>query len=86
MEYILSKRFEKQFTKLPKSVKRKAVNAFEVFVQDPSDQSLRTHELAGRWHGYWSIDITGNYRAVYTHVDEQVVRFVAIGTHSELYG
>ncbi len=86
MEYILSKQFEKQFAKLPKRVKVKAIKAFEVFVQNPGDMTLRAHTLAGRWRGHWSIDVTGDYRAVYVQVDEQIVRFIAIGTHSELYG
>ena len=86
MEYVLSRRFEKQFEKLPKRIKIKAIEAFEVFVRDPSDVSLRAHTLSGKWRGHWSIDVTGDYRAVYVYADEQVVRFVAIGTHSALYG
>ena len=86
MEYILSKRFEKEFTKLPKGVKRNAIAALELFVQDHEHSSLRSHKLAGKWRGHWSIDVTGDYRTVYAYVDKMVVRFVAIGTHSQLYG
>ncbi len=86
MEYILSRKFEKQFAQLPKRIKVKAIRAFEVFLRDPSDPNLRAHMLAGKWRGYWSIDVTGDYRAVYTYADERVVRFVAIGTHGQLYG
>lgn len=86
MEYILSRKFEKQFAQLPRGIKVKAARAFEVFVHDPSDHTLRAHPLVEKWRGYISIDVTGEYRAVYVHVDEQVVQFVAIGTHSELYG
>jgi addiction module RelE/StbE family toxin len=86
MEYILSRTFEKQFAQLPKGIKTKAIRAFEIFVRDPNDPTLRAHALAGKWRGYWSINVTGDYRAVYTHVDERVVRFVMIGTHSQLYG
>jgi len=86
MEYLLSKRFEKEFSKLPSGVKRKVIAALERFVQDHEHPSLRAHALAGTWRDHWSIDVTGDYRAVYTHVTEDVVRFVAIGTHAQLYG
>lgn len=86
MEYVLSKHFEKQFAKLPRNVKTKALVAFEMFVEDPEAVVLRNHALAGTWNGYRSINMTGNVRAVYTQVNKAVVRFVAIGTHGELYG
>lgn len=86
MQYILSKRFEKEFAKLPQGVKRQAIAALELFVQDHEHPSLRAHILAGKWRGHSSIDVTGDYRAVYAFADEEIVRFVAINTHAQLYG
>jgi len=40
------------------------------------------------WKGYRSIDITGNWRAIYAEKVEGkdiVAYFVALGTHRELY-
>lgn len=86
MQYVLSKQFEKDFSKLPKGVKAKAIKALETFVADPMDPQLRNHKLAGSWHNHYSINITGDVRAVYAYIENDIVHFVAIGTHSELYG
>ncbi len=85
MEYVLSKDFEKQFKKLPKKIKQKALAQLELFVIDPMDKALSNHKLGGEWTRYRSISITGDNRAVYKIEDEDVVRFIAIGPHSELY-
>jgi len=86
MQYILSKRFEKDFTKLPKATKKKAVATFEKFVKNPQNPTLRNHGLSGKWKGHFSINVTGDTRAIYFVIEDDVVRFVAIGSHSELYG
>lgn len=86
MEYFLSKSFQKQFKKLPKKTKEKAIVQLQMFVMNPMDYRLRNHRLSGAWAGYKSTDITGDIRAVYKEVDERVMRFDAIGSHSELYG
>ncbi len=86
MQYILSKRFEKDFTKLPKATKKKAITTFEKFIENPQNPTLRNHSLFGKWKGHFSINVTGDTRAIYFVVEDDVVRFVAIGSHSELYG
>ena len=85
MEYILSKRFEKEFAKLPKAIKHKAIEALEKFIENPQNPTLRKHALTGKWKGHFSINITGDTRAVYFAIGNDTVRFVAIGSHSELY-
>ena len=86
MQYILSKRFEKDFAKLPKSIKTKAITVLSEFAYDPANPALRTHPLKGRWIGHSSIDVAGDTRAIYYIVEKDLVRFVAIGSHSQLYG
>lgn len=86
MRYILSKQFEKDFKKLPKHTKNKAIAVLELFVEDPNDSALRVHSLKGRWVGHYSIDVTGDTRAIYFIIEEDLVRFVTIGSHSQLYG
>ena len=86
MQYVLSKRFEKDFTKLPKPVKKKVLVVLQKFVDDPLDSSLRNHRLSGKWNNHFSINVTGDVRAVYVYMKDDVVHFVAVGSHSELYG
>ena len=86
MQYILSKRFEKDFAKLPKPIKKKVIIVLQKFVDNPQDESLRSHSLSGKWSKYFSINVTGDLRAVYVYIEKDVVHFVAVGSHSELYG
>lgn len=85
MQYILSKQFEKDFKKLPKQTKSKAIEALKLFVKDPNNSTLRIHALKGRWNGHYSIDVTGDTRAIYFVIENNLVRFVTIGSHSQLY-
>jgi addiction module RelE/StbE family toxin len=86
MQYVLSKSFEKDFIKLSTSVKKKTIETLEKFVVDPQNPTLRNHGLLGRWKGHFSINVTGDTRAIYFVIEDDLVRFVAIGSHSELYG
>ena len=85
MQYILSKQFEKDFAKLPENTKKKALSAIELFTKNPDDLSFRKHSLKGKYVGHFSIDITGDVRAVYFIVKDNVAYFITTGTHSKLY-
>jgi len=84
MQYITSKQFDKNFSKLSKKTKEKAVKQFEFFLIDPMNQILNNHRLHGKWSKYRSINITGNIRAIYIQ-DSEIARFIDIGSHSALY-
>ena len=86
MQYILSKCFVKDFTKLPPATKKKTLVTLEKFTQDPQNLVLRNHGLSGKWKGHFSINVTGDTRAVYFVVEDSLVRFIAIGSPSKLYG
>ena len=85
MEVRFHRRFYKYYEKLPAKVQTRFNERLVQFGKNPSDLSLRNHELNGKWFPYRSIDVTGDYRAIYI-MDEGVALFVAIGTHSQLYG
>lgn len=57
-----------------------------IFSADPFHPTLNNHALTGEWTGYRSINITGDYRAVYRLVEEDLAYFVDLDTHSNLYG
>ena len=78
--------FTVYFAKLDKATKKKAIATLEKFVKDPQNPTLRNHGLSGKWKGHFSINVTGDTRAIYFVIEDGVVRFVAIGSHSELYG
>ncbi len=85
MKYILTKKFEKQFSKLSNRQKEKTIGKIEILVSAEVDGSLRKHCLHGKFKGAYSINVTGDIRAVYIKSRKDLIKFVAIGTHSQLY-
>lgn len=80
------KLFEKQFKKLPKGIRQKALRKIEIFSQNPFDKSLNNHPLHGALKGLRAFSVTGDVRIVFQEVDDYVVvLFIAIGTHSQVY-
>jgi len=86
MKIIFHKNFEKQYKKLPKNIKLKVKERNILFMKEPYNPLLNNHTLSGGYIGYRSINITGNIRIVYRFLDENIILFTEVGTHSELYG
>lgn len=78
------KLFAKQYDKAGDKIKRAFDGRLKIFVEDPFRQNLNNHQLTGGHSGYRSINITGDWRAIYS-VQGEVVIFEALGTHSQLY-
>ncbi len=56
-----------------------------LFMANPSHPMLGNHALTGKYQGYRSINITGDYRAVYELLDKNTALFTDLDTHSNLY-
>lgn len=78
--------FEKKFAKLPAKVREQFKKRRDLFAQEPYHPSLYNHLLKEPYTGCRSISVTGNYRAIFYHVSDSIVRFINIGTHHELFG
>jgi len=85
MRFILRPSFKKEYYKLSKKLQDKADQRLMLFMQDHNSPVLRNHELHGEFSNCQSINITGDYRAVY-FTERDVAVFIRIGTHSELFG
>ncbi len=85
MNVIFHKRFDKMAGKLSLKVKAKMIERITLFSKDPLHYALRNHALNTPYKGSYSIDIAGEYRAVYLLVDDETALFTHIGTHSQLY-
>jgi addiction module RelE/StbE family toxin len=86
MRLNFSKRFEKQRSKLSQSLRRRLSERILLFSQEPFHETLHNHVLHGEYAGCRSINITGDYRAIFYHERVDIIRFIAIGTHHELFG
>ncbi|HLC64232.1 MAG TPA: type II toxin-antitoxin system mRNA interferase toxin, RelE/StbE family [Patescibacteria group bacterium] len=86
MEIKYSKRFIKEFKKCPPKVKSAFYKRLELFVKDKDHPLLHNHGLSGQLKDYRSINVDGDYRALFQEFDNgQTVYFVIIGSHSQLY-
>ncbi|MEK7175479.1 MAG: type II toxin-antitoxin system mRNA interferase toxin, RelE/StbE family, partial [Patescibacteria group bacterium] len=73
------------FKKKDTWVQNKFNDQLLIFTKNINYPLLNNHPLSGEWAGCRSINITGDFRAVYEELNNNHFEFVAIGTHSELY-
>lgn len=81
-----AKKFEKQLKRAPGKIKKDFDKKFTILLGDAYSPILRNHTLVGKYIGYRSINVSGDWRAVYREYrKENPIVFVALGTHSQLY-
>lgn len=84
-----SNKFDKQLKKTPLEIKIAFRNRLLIFLEDPAHPQLKNHKLTGKLSDNRSINITGDWRAVYSESTdkkgEKIIIFEILGTHSELY-
>lgn len=85
MKIVLHKNFEKQYSKLQPTEKKRFKQRKDIFLIDPYDPVLNNHPLRGKYKGYRSINVGGDLRAIYSLLKDDIAFFVAIDTHSNLY-
>ena len=85
MEVYYSSRFKKQYQSLPQKVRNQFKKRLALFFEDQIDPQLHVHKLRGKYEGLYSINITGDMRAVFDSSYKNSILFIAIGTHSTLY-
>lgn len=81
--------FHRHFTKHYKNIPPKIRYQFEerlfIFEENPFHPLLNNHPLTGDRKGQWSINVTGDWRAIYVFKNEDTIVFIDIDTHSNLY-
>ena len=85
MRIKLHKNFEKSYKKLTQAEKKKFKERRNLFLQDEFNPILNNHALKGNYLGYRSINVTGDLRVIYKR-EENLAIFVAVDSHSNLYG
>lgn len=85
----LAPKFDKQLRKSPLPIKRAFRQRFALFLTDQHHPLLHNHLLTGNFLGYRSINVTGDWRALYKEVPvddgKVIIEFHLLGTHSQLY-
>ena len=81
-----SKKFIKQLARQHPKVQQTFRHRIQLFEEDNNNQLLYKHALKGKLEGFYSINITGDIRALYKVVGDEVYLYDMIGSHSQLYG
>lgn len=79
------KKFQQQYKKLPVKIQQQFNQRLKLLITDPQDPRLRLHPLKGNFKNYYSINVTGDIRALFQKNDQLLI-FSLIGSHSKLYG
>lgn len=85
MRIKFSKIFLKQLTKAPSTVGVAFDDRVQIFLSDRYDPILNNHQLRGKYQGCRSINIGGDWRAIFEELVNGDIYFEFIGTHSQLY-
>lgn len=76
---------DKKLKKIDPYIKDKFKTRLILFVSDQFHPLLNNHALSGNYEGYRSINVTGNYRAVFKLMAQDLAIFYDIDTHPKLY-
>ncbi len=85
MQFFFKEKFNHSYKKLSPKIKARFKERRELFSKEPNCRILNLHKLSGKYDGMWSINITGDYRAIFDKQNEEIIIFINIGTHSELF-
>lgn len=86
MQVRFSHKFKKDYQKADNKIKSSFENRLKLFLHNPFNSQLNNHALTGKLKDYKSINITGDWRAIYLiDKENKEIIFEAIGTHSQLY-
>ncbi len=86
MDVRYSKRFQKQFKKLPHPIQIKAFKTIKSFAGNPYKAQFKNHALRGEFQGQRAISVTGDIRIVFQEKDNyKKVTLLRVGTHNQVY-
>lgn len=86
MEIKSTKRFDKMYKKSPAKIQYAFLERLKLFGENKFHPLLDNHALTGALKEYRSINISGDWRAVFKELEGgKIIFFILIGTHSQLY-
>ena len=80
-----SKKFVKQYKKLPAKIQKQFLDRLKLYIEDENNSLLNVHSLHGQHKVLWSFNVTSDIRVIFDTSEENVTILAAIGSHSELY-
>ena len=84
MDIYFKHSFRRQFKKLPSKIQLQFGSRLDILISKSNNPLLRIHRLRGSKYPLKSMNVTGDYRALFIQKRDTII-FYEIGTHSELY-
>jgi plasmid maintenance system killer protein len=85
MRFQTTETFDKLFYRLSSKIKIKAAKKTDLFKNNPFHPSLRVEKLHPKKFNVWSFRVDKNYRIIFKFVEKDLVEFMLIGHHNEIY-
>ena len=85
MRFQTTETFDKLFQRLGQKIQIKAARKTDLFKKNPFHPSLRVEKLHPKKFSVWSFRIDKVYRIVFRFVEKDLVEFMFIGHHNEIY-
>jgi len=82
MKIYYSSKFEREYKKLSKEIKKLAEEKEAIFRENPFNPLLNTHKLHGRFKEYWVFSVNDKYRIIFNFAKKDTVWFHSVGDHS----
>ena len=83
-----TKKFIKSYSKSSLKIRNSFDERLKIFSNNKFDPILNNHPLSGKYENHRSININGDWRAIYIDMQEKgidICLFAEMGTHSQLY-
>jgi len=84
MRLNYKQKFIKLYAKSPSKIQRAFDRRIKLFKNEPNNRLLNNHNLKGKYGGLRSINITGDWRAIFKQTGD-LFTFLLLDTHSNLY-
>lgn len=89
MDIQYARAFRKQYDQVDVKIRSAFKKRLEIFSTNPQNPFLHNHKLVGWYQGFRSINIAGDWRAIFEEMilgdGKLVIVFHTLGTHSQLY-
>ena len=85
MDIVFEHGFKKKLKKISPKIKKNFYERLTLFELNKFNPILSNHSVEKKFPGCRSINVTGDYRAIFKEISSDAVIFMLIGTHSEFY-
>jgi len=85
MKIVYSEAFLKSAAKLPLNQQRKLDRLLALCAENPFDPRLHTKRLVGSLHGFLSLRLTRDWRALFQFNDAETIQMLRVAHRTDIY-